>query len=108
MVSGVGEGSEELAGPPTHALAIGGHDQVVLVALDLDGAEGLVRQAPPQLALAGCPQVAHPVGLATARDEVAGVPDLGGGTGVLIGRPVRRPRTVNVGPPSQAVIGFTT
>ena len=26
----------------------------------------------------------------------------------MIGRPVRRPRTVSVGPPSQSVIGFTT
>jgi hypothetical protein len=108
MIGRVWEGGEELAGPPTHAFAISGHDPVVLVALNFDRAERLVRPAPPQLALAGGPQVAHPVGLATARDEVTSVFELERGEGVLIGRPLRRPRTVSVGPPSQRVIGFTT
>ena len=81
VISRVREGGEELAGPPTHVLAIGGHDPVVLVALDLDRPERLVRPAPPQLALAGRPQVAHPVGLAAARDEVPSALELERGDG---------------------------
>jgi hypothetical protein len=45
VVSRVWERCEELARPPTHVLAIGGHDSVVLVATDLDRSERLVRPA---------------------------------------------------------------
>ena len=76
VVGRVRKGGEELARSPSHVLAIGGHHPVVLVATDLDRPEGLVRPAPPQLALAGRPQVAHPVGLAAARDEVASALEL--------------------------------
>lgn len=53
MIASVGEGGEELTDPPTHVLAIGGHDAVVLVAQDLDRAEGFVPPPALQLALAG-------------------------------------------------------
>jgi len=108
VVSRVRKGAEELPRPPAHVLAIGGHHPVVLLAANLDRPERLVRPTLPELALAGRPQVAHPVGVATAGDEVASAPNSSVGTGVLIGRPVRRPRTVSVGPPSQSMIGFTT
>ena len=108
MVGRIGERREEPPGAPTHALAVGGHDPVVLLAVHLDPTERFPAAAASQLPPTGGPQVPHPVSLATPRDKVAGPLVDQGGRGVLIGRPLRRPTTVSVGPPSRIVIGFTT
>src|SRR5512132_3725807 len=74
MVGRVGERREQPPGAPAHALAVGGHHPVVLLAVHLDPTERLPDAAPSQLPLAGGPQVAGPLGLAAAPDQVAGLP----------------------------------
>jgi len=61
---------EVALGPTPHVVAIRGHDSIALGALKLNCAEVLVGPAHPKLTLAGSAQVAHPLGLATAPNEI--------------------------------------
>ena len=72
VIGRVGECGEELVCAPTPLLAIGRHHAIVLVTVHLDRMDGLVRPAAQQLALAGAPQVADPVGVAPSGNEVPG------------------------------------
>src|SRR5512132_3304275 len=82
MVGRVGERREQAPSTPAHALAVGGHHPVVLLAVHLDSTERFPAAAASQLPPTGGPQVPHPVSLATPRDKVAGpLVDQGGDGG---------------------------
>ena len=67
----VREGFEIALESSTHVVAVGGHDPIAIGTLNLNGTELLVSPLCTKLTLTSSPKVAHPLGLATAANEVS-------------------------------------
>jgi len=71
VVGRIGQHLEVALDAAAHRLAIRGHDPIALGTLNLNRADSLMVSAHPKLSLASSPHVAHPLGLATAANEVS-------------------------------------